>query len=611
MRKSFLLFLGLIFLLGPVSRVRAQSSAQATLYNLQTASFPAISAGMDVYDADGNFVTGLQAADITVLEDNQPRALSKLEELQPGAQFAVALNTGAVFSRRDAYAVTRLDIIRRALTDWAASRITDEADDLSLVANGTSETAHVNTAGFLAAVTAYTPDPKTLLASLDTFSRAIDLAAASDPASGRKRAVLFITSIPEPETFSTLQSLTARARQSSVRVHVWIVANNEQFGIAGATALKDVAIQTGGQYALFSGEETLPSIETYLMSMRHTYALAYTSGITTSGTHNVTVTVNTSSGILTASPISFGMDVQPPNPIPVSPPSQVVRTAPDENTTNVLAFLPATQTIEMMVEFPDGHPRPLTRTVLYVDGQKVAENASAPFERFTWDVSGYETSGEHLLQVEVVDSLGLRTVSIGVPVEITIVQPQQSLSVTLIRNAPWIAGGAVLLAGGVLTVVLTAGLRKRRPKRQSGARSKDPLTQPVEAVHAKRARSQKKKPSPAYLIRLRDDGQATTTPAIPLTGEEVTFGNDPTKATFVIDDPAVSALHARIRQGPDGSFVLVDEKSVAGTWVNFEPVIAPYTLKHGDIFHIGRLSYRFMLRTPPTQTGPRLTPHKS
>jgi hypothetical protein len=615
MRKVLSLLLVSISLLGAASSAYAQSNGQATLYNLQTASFPAISAGMDVYDAAGNFVTGLQAADITVLEDNNPRALSKLEELQPGAQFAVALNTGSVFGWRDAYAVTRLDTIRKALMDWATSLPSDKGDDLSLVAVGATETAHVTIVDFLTAITAYQVDAKTVLPSLDTFSRAIDLAAASDPASGRKRAVLFITAIPDSETLPILQNLIARAKQSDVRVYVWIVANQEQFGIAGATALKDVAIQTGGQYTLFSDTEALPSLETYLAPMRHTYTLAYTSGIATAGSHNVSVAVNVSGTTINASPLSFDINVQPPNPIPVSPPTQIIRKAPDDKTTDLLAFLPESQTIEMMVEFPDGYPRPLLRTALYIDGQKVAENTSAPFERFTWDVSGYETSGEHLLQVEVVDSLGLRTVSIGVPVEITIVQPPQGVTVVLAHNAPWIAGGTVLLAGGILVIVLTAGLRKKNPKRRTGSRSRtDPLTQPVETIHEHRPRSsraQKNRMSPAYLVRLRSDGQATTSPAISLTGEEVTFGNDPTKATFVIDDPAVSALHARLVQKPEGGFVLTDEKSAAGTWVNFEQITVPYMLKHGDIFHIGRMSYRFMLRTPPPKTGPHLTPHKS
>jgi hypothetical protein len=245
----------------------------------------------------------------------------------------------------------------------------------------------------------------------------------------------------------------------------------------------------------------------------------------------------------------------------------------------------------------------------------VAENNAAPFERFTWDVSGYETSGQHLLQVEVVDSLGLRTVSIGVPVEITIVQLPTGLAPALAQNAVWIAMAVILLAGGTLFIVLTAGLRKKKPKRRTSSRSRtDPLTQPVETVRETRprsSRSQKNRMSPAYLVRLRNDGQATTSPALSLTGEEVTFGNDPTKATFVIDDPAVSALHARLVQNPNGGFVLTDEKSPAGTWVNFEQITVPHTLKHGDIIHIGRMSYRFMLRTPPTNTGPHLTPHKS
>jgi hypothetical protein len=31
-------------------------------------------------------------------------------------------------------------------------------------------------------------------------------------------------------------------------------------------------------------------------------------------------------------------------------------------------------------------------------------------------------------------------------------------------------------------------------------------------------------------------------------------------------------------------------------------------LQHGDVLHIGRLSYRFMLRKPPERPAPRITP---
>ena len=62
-------------------------------------------------------------------------------------------------------------------------------------------------------------------------------------------------------------------------------------------------------------------------------------------------------------------------------------------------------------------------------------------------------------------------------------------------------------------------------------------------------------------------------------------------AMHVLDDPSISPLHARIKQTSEENFVIMDHGSVAGTWVNFEPVASEGTiLKHGDIIHIGRIS---------------------
>jgi pSer/pThr/pTyr-binding forkhead associated (FHA) protein len=85
----------------------------------------------------------------------------------------------------------------------------------------------------------------------------------------------------------------------------------------------------------------------------------------------------------------------------------------------------------------------------------------------------------------------------------------------------------------------------------------------------------------------------------------MTFGSDPIQATRVLDDPSVSPLHARLK-AENGQFMLSDEKSVAGTWVNYEPLAAPRPLRHGDVLQIGRLSYRFMLRRPPEIPAPRV-----
>jgi pSer/pThr/pTyr-binding forkhead associated (FHA) protein len=56
---------------------------------------------------------------------------------------------------------------------------------------------------------------------------------------------------------------------------------------------------------------------------------------------------------------------------------------------------------------------------------------------------------------------------------------------------------------------------------------------------------------------------------------------------------------------------LLDQNSTAGTWVNYEALTdKPQGLQHGDIIHLGQLSYRFMLRKPPEKPKPRIIPLK-
>jgi len=94
---------------------------------------------------------------------------------------------------------------------------------------------------------------------------------------------------------------------------------------------------------------------------------------------------------------------------------------------------------------------------------------------------------------------------------------------------------------------------------------------------------------------------------IPLIGRELTFGLDPTQATHVLDDSSVSPLHARIRQDDRGGFMLFDQGSVAGTWVNHEQIGREgCKLQHGDIVQIGMLTYRFALSKAPPLVRPRV-----
>ena len=597
--------------MGPVT-ARAQSGARLNLYHLQINDFPTITAGLDVFDSAGNFVRGLTPEAVTLLEDEQPVALDTLEELPVGVQFAVAFDPGPTFATRDANGVKRYDRIEQMLKDWASTHDDSLGDDLSFVPTDGAISAHLTSgAAFSEALVAYSPALLYITPSLGTLSQAMDAVSEAPPQEGMKRVVLFVTSPPTLDALPTVQDLSQRAQSQDIRVFVWIVTSSAYFSTTGADALRDLASQTGGQYILFSGEEPLPGLETYLAPLRDTYRLTYTSHLLSSGAHDLAVQVNLNGETVTSPVETFKLDLQPPNPMLIAPPEQIVRTAPDENTTVPTDFLPTQQSIDMLVEFPDGRTRPLVSTALYVDEQKVAENTSPPFDHFTWDLSGYTVSGQHLLQVEAVDDLGLSKVSVGVPVTVTVVQPQAGLLPFLGRNRLWVALVAVLVSGGLLGAILVGG-RTRRAKRTAGRGSRqDPLTQPVQGESAKRglrlpwARSLKQ--PEAYLVRLREDGQAMNAPSIPVFVPMMSFGSDPLQVTRILDDPSVSPVHARLRR-ENGEYILADEGSTAGTWVNYEQLTAPRRLRHGDILHFGKLSYRFMLRKPPARTSPKVTP---
>jgi len=607
MRKSLIaFFVFLLFAFTGALNARAQSVARASLFALDTSAYPTLFVALDVFDDGGNFVTGLNADQVTLLEDNLPVTPLTFEQRQPGVLFAVALDPSRSFAFRSTDAVSRLDKVKSALQAWAAAHSSSWGDVLTLVATGGVSTTSDRATAVAEALAAYQPDLLTISPSLDTLSNALDAVSVTGPQVGMKRVVLYIASPPEADSISALQNLTQRAVDLNIRVHVWIVDSPAYFSTSGATALKDLAIRTGGQYTLFSDTDPLPDPETYLSPLRYSYALTYASAIRTPGMHTLAAQVAVNGETVTTEALSFDLNVLPPNPILVSPPEQIVRQGPDPRTTDFSLFQPAQQTIQAIVEFPDSHPRPLAETRLYVDGEIVDENTSEPFGEFLWDLNSYVTSGDHILQVEAVDSLGLRNVSLGIKVNVTVVQPERGLLPFLARNSLWIVIGGVTLASMTLGIALLVG---RRRKEEKETRSKDVLGV-VEPTPKRRLsltgwRHSSQKQAEAYLVRLREDGQPMDALPIPVLIPEMTFGSDPLEAQRVLDDPSVAPLHARLKQEEE-RFVLIDEDSVAGTWVNYERITSPRVLKHGDILHIGRISYRFLLRNPAHVSPPTI-----
>ncbi len=636
MRRFFAFLLSVSLIALPSAFARAQTTAYAEIAFVDTGKFPQITAIVDVYDANGRFMDGLKSADLTAYEDSQPRSIDTLTESDIPVQLVVAVNPGPGLAVRDADAVPRFTRVVGALSQWVNSQPSDSKDDLSLVSLSGSLITHADTKDWFISLDSFKPDFRNTTPNLQTFSIALDTVTATTPQPGMQRAILFITPhMDDPNIDNTIAPLIQSAIDSKVRVFVWFVDAESYFVTASANAFKSLALQTNGSFFTFSGKEIFPDLSIDLTPLLHIYTLTYTSSLATAGDHTFGVDIKSSQETIHAQDQTFNVDIQPPNPIFVSPPLQIKRQPPVDDPYNTETLLPEQQNIEIIVEFPDGHPRDLKRTTLYVDGQVVDENTSEPFGTFVWKLTPYEKNGQHQIIVEAEDGLGLKKSSIGIPITLTVIQPPRGLQALLARYRSYLVLGAISLAGIALLVILLVGrsggelFKKRREKRK---RFEDPLTQPVAALTEPPTSPIKKSKTvprragwlrathkasrvpeaPAYLRRLTNGSEPASSLPIPVLEKDMTFGTDPVQCKYVLDDPSISPLHARIKQTADGGFMIYDHGSVAGTWVNYEPITREgQRLAHGDRIHFGQLMYRFDLNRPPAEFEPKVISKKS
>ena len=615
----------------------AQSGASAGLFPPQTGEYPKITTFLDVHDGSGNFVHGLKEEDLSILENGRTIPVDRITEIHPGVQFVLAFSPGHTLSIRDGLGLSRFDYLILGLSAWKWDQQAAGTDDLSLVTVGGPETVHVSDPGtLLSALQTYQPNLRNTEPNLEVLSRALQVAEDTPPRPGMERAVLFITPVQPAEAGVGLQSLASRASQLGVRIYVWLVTSPDSINPPETIQLQNLASQTGGSFFTYTGIEGIPNIETYLEPLRHIYSISYTSVLTTTGSFPMFAEVTFPDQTLTSNTQEIVLDIQPPNPIFLSPPPEVSRKLRDtgevKTATQIessLQWVPGEQGLEVLVEFPDGYQRSVVQSALYVDGALLQTNTIPPFEKFTWDIRPYVESGAHRLQVEVTDSLGLTGRSAEIPVLITVEQPASNFKLILSSRSLLLAGALVVFTGTVLVLVLVLGgrIQPHQPGKPATARKKtsrqpwfkrgltkaasDPVTQPVRpkaeepvrspsrwTLRLQRSHSRSSTQTFAFLTPVLPVDESHQEAPIPISTDEIIFGRDPLQSTWVIEDASLEALHARlVREG--NTYRLVDAGTTAGTWINYAPVSKDGVLvENGDLIHMGRACFRFSLRTP-------------
>jgi hypothetical protein len=593
----------------------AQEGSQVRLAPIDTEDFPRLTSFLDVRTPEGEFIFGLERQNVRIIEDGSQLPILEIEPLRTGAQFVLAISPGPAFDIRDVQGISRYEYLAEALVGWANSRAGSTVDDLSIILADGPESTHLSeTSTWVSLLNSYAPTGSETGPDFDLLAQALDVAADPTTNPGMGRAILFVTPLPSQDVSLGLQSLAARANQQGVKISIWLVASSELFFSQEALQLAQMAEQTGGRMFAYSGQESIPSPEDFLEGMRNTYFLAYDSQITAGGSHQVSAEVRIG-GQRIASPVQeFDLEVLPPSVALISPPMEIERMS-EEDEVDSEVLVPDSQGLEVLVEFSDGHVRPLSRTTLYINGEEYKSNFSEPFDKFTWDLSEITSSAEYILEIGVEDELGLASKSLETSVLVTVGNPSPNPLRIISQNRGLIAGIVVAVSGAILLFVLVLGGRLRPGfLREYRRRSKltDPVTQPVQSIQEppapKRATwiNRFRWPSGritsrqyAQLVPLTDANQEDTYPPIVITNQIVTFGSDLGQADQLVDDGSVEEVHARLTRESQGVFRLSDEGSIAGTWVNYAPISGDgVILEQGDLVHIGRVGFRFIMRNP-------------
>lgn len=598
--QRFCLVLLLLWLFGGflAPSVSAQLSVNLRASAPLVENFPQITIYLAVTDGTGRHLPGLNSNNFSVLEDESMLLDLAVREQEVGTRQVFVLNTSEDMKVRDALGRSRFDLARQALLSWwqlpSASLL--RIDDLSLVTTDGVLVSQSHAAADLASrLDRYSPSFEGPGTGYELMLSALDLSSDAPVHPGMPTHMIFFTPLLRIPRDVSISNVIARALQTRTTVHVILLGQLENLEQPEAEPLRQIAEATGGQFLLLDPELGLRNFASNILAQRTQYELTYASQAITSGSHRVQVRLTDVDLEVFSEIRTFDIEVLPPQVAFIQPPDRLLRQTDDPNLP-LDALPPTAETLRVLVTFPDEHPRPIVKTQLIVDGEIVSERLDEPFDAIEWNLSSYFESGSHTIQAVVEDVLGLQSETIELPVTIEVRTPPRGLATLRTAMGPVLTALAVLIAGIVLAVSMISFGRSRT----SAARPEREFSQP--ARHQLKRAGLRRQVAPelaeALLIPLGTSDEDEQ--PIPLTGVDFILGRDPSMTPAPFPDPSVSGIHARITRLAGGGYLLRDQGSVAGTWLNFEEVPDDgMRLNHGDLIHIGRITLRFQLTTPP------------
>lgn len=560
-------------------------------------TFPRVTLFVQVIGEDGRRLNNLPNASFRLFEDNDLAVDLSLDEALVGTRLVFVLNTTTDLRIRDTLGRSRLDLIRNELLEWWTlpdfTRL--GFDDYNLVTATGTLISHSNSIAELASeLDVLEPDYIDEQSAYRLLFESLDLTTARPPITGMPSALIFFSAVPRPPLDVPVDNIILRAQGTNTAIYPVLLASPDVIGQPEVEPLLRIAEETGGRLVIFQEAAGLDTLAQTIASQRVQYKLGYTSQATTPGTHTIRLEVSLDGQEIANLERSYNLDLQPPEVVILEPPERINRSS-DDPTIPLGALPPTDVEISFLTNFPDEYGRSLAASQLLVDGQVVDQHTEPPFSPLIWDLSTYLEDDTHQLQVRVIDSIGMESLSSVYPVSVEVDLPPQGIAAVRPALGYLLAAIGVLILGIILAAGLVS-LGRRGALTVPGRRA----IQEAEPVMPRPAlkREPPEGPAEAFLRPVGPDNSGFT--PIPLTGTDHIVGSDPSLAAAPIQDPSVDRLHARLIRQADGSYLLRDQGSTAGTWVNYQPLDEKgISLQHGDIIHFGMAEFRFELAAPP------------
>jgi hypothetical protein len=580
----------------------AQSGVNIRISSPNTTQFPTVTMSLFITDTFGRHVPDLSVDNFTILEDGEAIGIDRVEEVTVGTQQIFILNTSRGLRGRDAYGLTRYDYIRSALIEWWGKEeaATIGIDDLTLLSMDGALTLHSPLAAELAsAINAYEPEFLEETATFNLLLEALELSADAVSTMEIPTLIFFITPfIDEPQDLP-LANTISWAKDRGITIYPILVGPEDLLEYPQVDNLELLAETTGGEMIFFDADAGLDFLAERILTRRKLYNLSYTSKANTSRSHNLQVRITSDEVDVLSDPISYPINISTPEVIFIQPPSRIVRKSSDESIP-LESISPTSTTLQVLVMFPDGYPREIQTSQLIVDDQIISIRSEAPFDTFEWDISRYEETATHEIKVMVEDTLGLQGHTSDTAVVVEVILPPSGISTFKHEPETILTITGIIFFVGVLSATVITLTRRRRFKASSSSQEMDPRAQNRQATRSNRKLKQ-------GLVEATLEPFSSQIHPVNLIGTDLVLGRDSTFSVTHIDEPSVSALHARLIRLANGDYLIRDQGSVAGTWVNYQSVPKRgKILEHGDLIHLGRVVFRFQLPNPPPESRYRV-----